>query len=136
MIITYKLDGEPERAWPFDAGKMMSPECEAIERVTGVDYLEFQKRLATGSAKCRRALLWVFLKREHPTLRFDDVTFPYGAVDIEFSMEDLGRLEKQAHDVLRDDELDETLRALDVLRESAYEVVEGKAVRKPAVSDI
>jgi len=132
MIITYKVDGEPDRAWPFDPNKLMSPECEAIERVTKMDYAQFTAKVAAGNALARRAIVWVMLKREHPTLKFEDVSFPYGAFDLEYSKVELDELEKQVKGALPEDELNEALAGIEMLRKTAYDVIEGKAVSQKA----
>jgi hypothetical protein len=68
VYLVYQPDGsdEPTR-WPYNPRKLMSAEREAIERRTGMPFAEFTAAVLKGSSVARRALLWVMLKRDHPT---------------------------------------------------------------------
>lgn len=78
--ITYTPDDGSVHEWHFDANRLMSAEAEAIERHTGMTFVEFGQKLAMGSAIALHALVWVFLKRENPGVKFADVDFPMGAI--------------------------------------------------------
>lgn len=76
MFLRYTPDGSDAREWALDLGKLRSMEIEQIERTTGLAYgTEFKQQLLKGSARARRALLWTLQRREHPTLKLDDVDF-------------------------------------------------------------
>lgn len=89
MILTYTpADGEPQ-TWRFQPTKMKAHEAEAIEKRTGWDWGEFGEHLLRGSVLARRALLWTFLRRVHPTLRFEDVSFAIDEVTLELERAEL-----------------------------------------------
>lgn len=89
MFLTYRPEGADERRWPFKPERLMSAEAEAIERQTGWTYEEFGERLIKGSVTARRALLWVMLKREEPTLRYSQVDVPSGSVALDYERHEL-----------------------------------------------
>lgn len=100
MFLSYTPeDGEPQR-WEFQPNKIRSQEAEAIEKRTGWDWGEFGKHLLSGSVLARRALLWTYQRRVHPTLRFEDVDFATGEVILELDKEEL----QQQRDALADSE--------------------------------
>lgn len=74
------VDGE---AFEFDAARMTNVEGMAIERVTGMLFVEWTKALEAGSMLAQTALVWVIKKRREPSLRFDDVTFEMASIEIE-----------------------------------------------------
>lgn len=86
MQFTYSPDGadEPE-VWDFSPDKIMNPEAEAIERQTGLTFAEWQDKLLSGSMIATHGLLWVLLKRETPTLKYDQVVFATGEVSLNFT---------------------------------------------------
>lgn len=89
MLLIYRPEGADERQWTFDPQKLLSSEAEAIEKVTGLTYEEFGQALVKGSAAARRALLWVYLKREDAPLRFSQVDVPVGSVGIDYETHEL-----------------------------------------------
>lgn len=89
MYLTYKpADGEPQQ-WSFQPAKMKAHEAEAIEKKTGWDWGEFGEHLLKGSVLARRALLWTFLRRLHPVLRFEDVDFAVDELTLELDRAEL-----------------------------------------------
>lgn len=88
MIFTYKPEGAPERKWEVKTGRLLSPEMEAIEKVTGQFYPTWNASLLDGSASAARALLWVLLKRENPVLKYDEVLFSYDEFDLEYDLDE------------------------------------------------
>lgn len=77
--ITYAPDGEVAQTWDFDPKRLMMAELEAIEKVTGLTFIEFGEGLNKGSAKAMRALVWILRKRHgEPTLRYSEVDFALG----------------------------------------------------------
>lgn len=91
MYLIYKPEGDEGEGhrWRYDPKKLMSPEQEALEKYSGRDFTEFTQLVLKGNSRCRRALLWVFLKRAHPTLKFDDVNFAWDELQLQYSREEL-----------------------------------------------
>jgi hypothetical protein len=117
MLFTYRPEGADERAWTYVPDKLMSSEAEAIEKVTGQDFTEFNTALLHGSVTARRALLWVLLKRTEPTLRHSQVDFPAGAVKLDFEAHELTEMREQINgsDRLSDGERAEALDGIALL---------------------
>ncbi|MGW1796952.1 hypothetical protein ACWCQN_13295 [Streptomyces sp. NPDC001984] len=90
MYLVYKPEGseEPKR-WKYQPKRLMSAEREMLEKYTGRDFTDFSQAVLKGNSKCRRALLYLFQKREHPTLKFDDVDFAWDELDLEHSKGEL-----------------------------------------------
>lgn len=97
MLFVYKPAGAEPRSWEFDPDKLMSPEAEAIERHTGMDYSEWAQRVGSGNMLALHGLLYVMLKRADPTLRWNQVQFSIGEVDFELTDEET----REARDRLR-----------------------------------
>lgn len=79
----YKPEGVEPHSWDFDPNKLMNPEAEAIERLTGMTFGEWLQALGKSSMLALHGLLYVMLKRELPQLKWDDVQFSMSQVDIE-----------------------------------------------------
>lgn len=89
MFLVYTPDEGDEQRYFYNPNKLMSPEMEAIERVTDRNWTVFTADVVQGNALCRRALLWVMQKRVHPTLKFGDVSMSWEQVKLEYSREEL-----------------------------------------------
>jgi hypothetical protein len=78
-------DGSSEPgAWEFSPNKLLVSEIEAIEKVTGQTFTEWAESMDRGSVGGLRALVWILRKRyQDPTLKYRDVDFPVGWVDME-----------------------------------------------------
>jgi hypothetical protein len=83
-VIYTPEDGEPQ-VFKYNPNALMSAEREALEKRTDRSFNEFAMGVLKGSSLCRRALLHVLLKREHPTLRFEDVDFLWDELEIEMT---------------------------------------------------
>ncbi|GAA2092298.1 hypothetical protein [Actinomadura alba] len=92
MYVIYNPTGGDERRWEYKAEDLPSSEAEDIEDATATTFDEFQVALLKGGARARRALLWVLLKRNTPGLRFADVSFRMGELQIEFDSAEKSRL--------------------------------------------
>lgn len=68
--------------YSFDEGDISNREAMAIERTTGVTFGEFGKLLEQGSMLGLTALVWTVQRRTNPTLKFGDVDFKLGDVDV------------------------------------------------------
>ena len=93
----YAPEGADPKRWDFDPMKLMSVEVEAIEDKTGMPFRVWAEALGDMSFKAIHGLLYVYLKREIPTLKWDDVQF--SAADIDFEVDD-----EDAAPVVEDDE--------------------------------
>jgi hypothetical protein len=83
MKFVYAPEGAEPKKWDYNPNRMMSPEAEAIERHTGMTFGEFLQKCGQGSFLAIHGLLYVMLKREYPTLKFDEVQFCLDDVDFE-----------------------------------------------------
>ncbi|MDX2679297.1 hypothetical protein [Streptomyces soliscabiei] len=130
MYLVYKPEGsdEPKR-WKYQPKKLMSAEREMLEKYTGRDFTDFSQAVLKGNAKCRRALLYLYLKREHPTLKFDDVDFAWDELTLEHSKGELQLMREQLSDTVPPEQLDSVRAKLDEEIAEAYEDPdeEGKA---------
>lgn len=95
MFFTYKPADGDEQRWTFKPNKMPNHEAEAIEKRTDWTYGTFCIKLQQGSTLARRALLWVFLRRQHPTIRFEDVRFETGELELEMDAGELAAMRQQ-----------------------------------------
>lgn len=86
MKFVYKPEGAEPRVWDFDPTRLMSPEVEAVERHTGLTFHEWIVAVGSGSFLAIHGLLYVMLKRTHPTLKWDEVQFCMA--DLDFQMDD------------------------------------------------
>lgn len=83
MYLRYQPEGSGEPTiYKYDPKKMMSAEREALEKKTGLTYEQFHVKLVEGSAVCRRALLWVMIKRTAAATRYEDVDFAWDECEL------------------------------------------------------
>ena len=99
MIVTYKPADGDERSWTFRATEMSSGDAEDIEDAVGKTFDEWQMALQMGGAKARRALLWIMLRRDTPGLRFRDVSFRMGELDLDYEPEEKARLRAEVEKI-------------------------------------
>lgn len=129
MYLVYKPEGndEPQR-WKYNPKKLMSAEREMLERRTGKNFAEFTKDVVAGNSVCRRALLFMYLKRDHPGVRYDDVDFAWDELTLEYSKGDLQEMRKVIADATGD-QASAALEGLDEQIADAFEDPddEGKA---------
>lgn len=109
MLLKYTPEGTDGQSWAFSPDKLLSSEAEAIERVTKMTYAEFGVAIIKGSATARRALLWVLLKRDEPTLKHASLDVPVGAIVLEYEPHELVQMRAEAEN---SDELTEAERRL------------------------
>jgi len=130
VYLVYKPEGteEPQR-WKYQPKKLMSPERELLEKLTSKNFSEFTVDVQKGNSRCRRALLYVYLKRQHPTLKFDDVDFAWDELTLEHSKGELLLMREQLADSVPPEQLDAVRAKLDAEIEVAFEdpEEEGKA---------
>jgi hypothetical protein len=134
VYLVYQPEGseEPKR-WPYNPRKLMSAEREVIERRCEMVFADFTKAVIQGSSLARRALLWVFLKRDHPTMKWDDVDFAWDELRLEYSRQEFDQMIEDARnsETLSGDQREAVLTSLRAERETAFEDPEheGKASR-------
>ncbi|MFD7224834.1 hypothetical protein ACFV9P_28100 [Streptomyces sp. NPDC059892] len=130
MFLVYQPEGadEPKR-WRYDPKKLMSVEREDIERRTERNFAQFVTDVIQGNSLCRRALLFTFLRREHPTTRFEDVNFLWDELELEYSRQEWERMREAVLDTQHGDQLAASLTLIDRELQTAFDDVaeEGKA---------
>jgi hypothetical protein len=130
VYLVYSPEGsdEPKR-WKYEPKKLMSAEREMLERYTSKNFTEFTVDVQKGNSKCRRALLYLYLKREHPTLKFDDVDFAWDELTLEHSKGELLLMRENVAGSVPAEQLAAVLEKLDEEIAQAYEdpAEEGKA---------
>ena len=92
MQFTYTPEGAEPTHWPFEPRKMLNAEAEAIERKTGLPFAEWVELVQQGHMGATHALLWVLLKRERPTLKYDEVVFSYSEVGLTYTDDETRRM--------------------------------------------
>lgn len=114
MYLVYQPEGsdEPTR-WAYNPRKIMSAEREKIEKLTGRDWSDFTQAVMKGNSLCRRALLFVFLKRTHPPTRFEDVDFAWDELRLEHSRGELLLIREQVAENAPPEQRDSVLASLD-----------------------
>jgi hypothetical protein len=132
VYLVYKPEGsdEPQR-FKYHPQKLMSAEREMLERRTARDFSDFTKAVINGNSAARRALLFMYLKREHPTTKYEDVDFAWDELTLEYSKGEYLKMREDAVENLHGDQLAAALQQIDAEIETAYDDVEaeGKARR-------
>lgn len=132
MYLVYQPEGsdEPQR-FKYHPQKLMSAEREMLERRTARDFSDFTKAVINGNSAARRALLFMYLKREHPTTKYEDVDFAWDELTLEYSKGEYLQMREDAVENLHGDQLAAALQQIDAEIETAYDDVEaeGKARR-------
>lgn len=129
MYLVYQPEGQegPTR-FKYLPRKLMSADRELLERQTGKNYSEFTKEVVSGSSVCRRALLFMFLRREHPKLRYDDVDFAWDELTLEYSKSELLKMREGLESSVPAEQRAAVLEQIDQQIAEAYdEEEEGKA---------
>lgn len=85
MKVIYAPEEGEQKVFNYNPNKLMSAEREALEKRTGKSFTDFAQGVLTGDSRCRRALLHVLLKREDPTLNFEDVDFCWDELTVEMT---------------------------------------------------
>jgi len=83
--VTYSPEDGDEQVFDYNPNKLMSVEREALEKRTGMSFQQFTMGVLRGHSLCRRALLHVLLKRQHPGISFDDVDFCWDELTVEMT---------------------------------------------------
>lgn len=109
MIIVYSPEDGDKQQWEFTPGKVRAGEAERIEKRYGANWTEFLQGVNTGSIRARRVLLWHLIRRDHPTLRWEDTPdFYAGELSVDMSLTELVEMrERVASDKTIDAEVRE-----------------------------
>lgn len=130
MYLLYKPEGadDPQR-WRYDPKKLMSAEREMLERRTDRNFSEFTQDVIKGNSTCRRALLFMYLKRDHPGVRYEDVDFAWDELQLEYSKGELIQIREQVAENATGDQREAMLAKFDADIAEAYDDAEeaGKA---------
>ncbi|KAB8162919.1 hypothetical protein FH609_004110 [Streptomyces sp. 3MP-14] len=97
MYLVYQPEGQDEPTrWKYLPKKLRSVDREELERRSGMNFSDFTQAVVQGNSLCRRALLFMFMRRDHPKLRFDDVDFAWDELTLEYSRGELTRMREEA----------------------------------------
>jgi hypothetical protein len=83
--VTYSPEDGDEQVFDYNPNKLMSAEREALEKRTGMSFQQFTMGVLRGHSLCRRALLHVLLKRQHPGISYEDVDFCWDELTVEMT---------------------------------------------------
>ena len=136
MYLVYQPEGQAEPTrWAYNPRKLMSAEREAIERRTERNWSTFTKDVIEGSSLCRRALLFTYLKREHPTYRWDDCDFAWDELKLEYSRSELEEIRKTVAENSTGEEREAILAKLDAEIAEAYVDPEDEGKARLPIAD-
>lgn len=136
MYLVYQPDGQDEPTrHRYDPNKLMSAEREMLERRTERNFSDFHKDVMQGNSLCRRALLYMYTKRDHAKVKWEDVDFAWDELTIEYSKSEWVEMREAAAENLRGDQLAIALEQIEKELETAYDDSEesGKASSPLAV---
>lgn len=103
MLVKYMPEGQAPTEWDFNPDKVRVVEAEMIEKRSGLSWAKWVEAIQAGHAHARRVLLWHLQKKDHHTLRLEDVDFCMGELEIDYSLSDLQKLRSQVADSSMDD---------------------------------
>jgi hypothetical protein len=130
MFLIYQPEGQAEPTrWRYNPKKLMSVEREDIERRTEKNFAEFTTAVLQGNSLCRRALLFTFLRRDHPKTKFEDVDFAWDELRLDYSRQEWERMRESVLETQHGDQLANSLAVMDKAIEEAFDDSgeEGKA---------
>jgi hypothetical protein len=87
--LTYTPEGREDDPYVFEFewGDLMSPECVAIEKLTGLDYYEdVPPKFYGGNVETIHAILYVLMKRSIPTMKPESLQFRGREIERAFSV--------------------------------------------------
>ncbi|WP_326677699.1 hypothetical protein [Streptomyces sp. NBC_01237] len=123
LVLHREGESEPTR-WRYEPKKLMSVEREDIERRTGRHFAQFTQDVLQGNSLCRRALLFTYLRRDHPKTRFEDVDFGWDELTLEYSRQEYATMRESILGSLHGDELAMALQQIDRDAADAYDDIE------------
>lgn len=136
MFVTYTPEGQAAQSFEFNVGRLRLSESAGIEtayskqvgQAKTINHFVYDVR--QGGAVARRVLLHWLLRKQHPTLRFDEVDPLESEVKVEGSRQELEELRADVANskAIPDGEKREMLEAIDAEIAAAPESLEsGKA---------
>ncbi|RSS51366.1 hypothetical protein [Streptomyces sp. WAC01280] len=130
MFLAYQPEGQSEPTrWRYNPRRLMTVERETIERLTGKNFTEFTTDVLQGNSLARRALLYTFLRRDHPKTKFEDVEFFWDELKLEYSKQEWEEMRARAAENLVGAEREQAITQFDAEIETAFDDTsdEGKA---------
>ncbi|MFC4611154.1 hypothetical protein ACFO9E_25670 [Streptomyces maoxianensis] len=88
MILIYEPQGGERRTWNLKEIRFMSSEAETVERSTGLEWQEAKARVVKGSMLALRAIVWVLVKRDEPSLRYTQFDPAETEIGVDFDTEE------------------------------------------------
>lgn len=74
------IDGQ---VFDYNPNRMLNTEAIALQKVTGMRMQEWTSALTEGDAFALTGLVWLLYRREGNEVRFDEVEFDIGSIDIQ-----------------------------------------------------
>ncbi|MFJ8913431.1 hypothetical protein [Amycolatopsis sp. NPDC102389] len=96
FVIAYSPDDGPAQRYDFDPDDLRVAAAEDLERKFEGSLDELQQSLMSGSIRAKRVALWHVLRQQHKELRYDDVDFRAGEVEVILGRELLEKLHTAA----------------------------------------
>lgn len=131
MIIIYEPEGGERRTWNLKEVRFLASEAEAVERATGMDWQEAKARVVKGSMLALRAVVWVLVKRDQPTLRYGQFDPAEGEVGTDLDASEWAVLREE---MLKSSDLSEDQRA-ELLAEIDAELAKAEKAPDDTESD-
>ncbi|MFF1417476.1 hypothetical protein [Streptomyces sp. NPDC058280] len=136
MFLIYQPEGQDEPTrWRYNPKKLMSVEREDLERRTGKNFADFTTAVLQGNSLCRRALLFTFLRRDHPKTKFEDVDFAWDELKLDYSRQEWEQMREKVLETKHGDELAAALAAIDTAMEDAFDDVEEEGKAQLPIAD-
>jgi hypothetical protein len=105
VLVKYMPEGQEQPTeWEFDPDRVRQSDAEMIEKRAGQRWNVWVEEIQAGSAASRRVLLWHLMRKQHHTLRLEDVPdFYMGELEIDYSLADLQKLRALVEESSLDD---------------------------------
>ncbi len=117
MLVKFHPESQQDPTeWEFDPNKVRQSEAEIIEKRMGTTFQKWVELIQAGDSRARRVLLWVVMRREHHTMRYEDTPdFMLGELELDYSLSDLQRMRGRLLEAaVPDDEKTEILNKIDL----------------------
>ena len=85
-----------EEKWEISPDDILNVEAIAIKKKTGLDFKPWLEAMAAFDTEALTAFVWIAKKRQDPTMRYEDVTFPLSSIDFEMTDEEKEKYEDEA----------------------------------------
>jgi hypothetical protein len=74
--------------WEISPDTILNVEAIMVKRKIGLDFQPWMEALQSFNAEAVTALVWIARKRQEPTVKFEDISFPLGSIDFELTEEE------------------------------------------------